>query len=114
MQSFGESNSCGVGLSGGGVPAIVSGMCLERGFETYLPGWNTRATVSTVSGGTAGHAIKSNADDKLEFPDLESGFALKLEQLEAPLDAPEGKVYFAQVNHLINSLGLETSAEVVW
>ena len=63
-----------MGLSGGGIPAILSGMCLENALDTYVPGWSSRSTISTVSGGTAGHAILANVEVKLVFPDLASGF----------------------------------------
>ena len=108
-----SSHGCGVALSGGGIPALVSALCVEGALDAYLPGWSERTTTSTVSGGTAGHAIFTNAHEKLDFPDLELGFSLKLEDLQKPLAASPGKVYFGQANHLISSLGLGSLAKVI-
>ena len=116
--SAGESGRSAVAFSGGGIPALVSAMCVERALDEYVPEWDSSksTTISTVSGGSAGHAIYSNARAKVSFPDLERGFGMKLEELQKTLDPPRSdaeQIYMLQVNHLIESLGIGSIAKLI-
>ncbi|GMI15338.1 hypothetical protein TrVE_jg10032 [Triparma verrucosa] len=94
-------STVGIAMSGGGITGIVAGLSAFNSLITRVYDATSKPdlVVSTVSGGTIGFGIHSNAGDKLTYQMYDSGISYDDANSEV---VAEGEIWYANVVNYLN------------
>lgn len=90
----------GIALSGGGVPAMLSGFCCIKSLFSHLPSMKDSTIISTTSGGTLGYMVYNNdVGEKLKAPRYDP--TRSLADLSSSVPEDNNGIWFARVNSIV-------------